>query len=43
VTVGGHSYQVDWRAPAADWAADLSTLLTLTPTVGPVPGAWIPR
>jgi hypothetical protein len=39
VTVGGRSYRVDWRAPAADWAADLSTLLTLLPTVGPAPGA----
>jgi hypothetical protein len=39
VTVGGHSYQVDWRAPAAGWAAGLPTLLTLVPTVGPVPGA----
>jgi hypothetical protein len=39
VTVGGRSYRVDWRAPAADWAADLPTLVTVLPTVGPAPGA----
>jgi hypothetical protein len=39
VTLGGRSYRVDWRAPAADWATDLPTLLAVLPTVGPVPGA----
>jgi hypothetical protein len=39
VTVGGHSYRVDWRAPAADWAANLPALLTVLRTTGPAPGA----
>jgi hypothetical protein len=38
VTVGGRSYEVNWRTSAADWATDLPTLLTALPTVGPAPG-----
>ena len=39
VIVGGRSYAVDWHTPAAQWAAELPTLLTVLPTVGPAPGA----
>jgi hypothetical protein len=39
VTVGGRSYRVDWRAPAADWAAALPALFSVLPTIGPAPGA----
>ena len=39
VTVGGRSFRLDWRAPAAEWAADLPMLVTVLPTIGPVPGA----
>jgi hypothetical protein len=39
VTVGGRSYGVDWRAPAAEWATDLPTLLSVLLTVRPTPGA----
>jgi hypothetical protein len=38
VVVGGRSYEVTWRAPAATWATDLPVLLTVLPTVGPAPG-----
>ncbi|GAB2578770.1 hypothetical protein Aab01nite_08940 [Paractinoplanes abujensis] len=37
VPVGDRSYAVDWRAPAADWSSGLPTLLTVLPTLGPVP------
>jgi len=39
LTAEGHTYLVEWRAPAPSWAAELPKLAVVLDSVGPVPGA----
>ncbi|WP_158647145.1 serine/threonine-protein kinase [Actinoplanes sp. ATCC 53533] len=39
LTAAGHTYLIEWQAPAPAWSAELPKLAVVLDSVGPVPGA----